>query len=57
MSELAKRLGVTRQAMFYRLEQMERRGIVSRTRGDKTIREADLWRLRGVTSQSNHPEA
>ncbi len=47
MSTLASELGVTRQAMSYRLQRLERLRKVSRTKGNKSIREPDLWRLCG----------
>jgi DNA-binding Lrp family transcriptional regulator len=49
MSVLANDLGVTRQAMSLRLRRLERMRKVTRTKGDKSIRQPDTWRIPGMT--------
>jgi len=45
MSTIAAKLGVTRQAVSYRLQRLEVLKRVSRMKGDRANREPDLWRL------------
>lgn len=41
--QLANRIGVSRQAIHWRLCRLERRGKVKRQEGDKRKRKPDLW--------------
>jgi predicted ArsR family transcriptional regulator len=41
--ELANKFGVSKQAIFWRLERLERRGRVRRVRAPKHSKNPDLW--------------
>lgn len=45
MSSIAKQLGVTRQAISYRLQHLERLKIAARIRGSQGNANPDLWFL------------
>lgn len=57
MSTVAAQLGVTRQAISYRLLRLERLKRVQRRRGFPPRRKPDLWSLCKPTKASDKAEA